>query len=477
MADTIRGAGLFIAHNALATLVEDPQRLDRMRGRFSKTPPSYQSHSSGTSTRSQSLNPPSEEQQRREWRQAQLIMKHPASRPSSQFDAQVNEQCRRTYKERYPTDSPSRFWAPGPTLERPAAEIVKKRWIEQGIWKDKWNSEDKPSGPWKHEEPLEPESEFKTDSESETVSIFSSKPRKSPTRRRKGSEEIRQIAERRPALERQRQASRPYHQFLWQVSQERERIQDEQGVGGAPADDLADVNTRAYERIKSRWMAWKIWHSKWGVLPGMWWQHERSLEEFFASDPLLAQASEPEDHGHEAIETPPRLTYGPFGLFNGPLTGLQNSNPDPLSSSPRSQRLAQSRPESSRTVQPPLQSTSAMQDDQPEEHASLAPVNPSSVTKARKRAPSLRRLRDASGEPSSSAPVPPRRSKRLQEAKLNAAQETVGIDFTDSMKDKAPSRKRGTRAGKPKTASSAKPQGISKKPRLSTTQQRASRSN
>ncbi|KAI1292604.1 hypothetical protein F5Y03DRAFT_18916 [Xylaria venustula] len=477
MADTIRGDGLFMAHNALATLVEDPQRLDCMRARFSEPPPSYQSHSSRTPSRSQSPNPPSEEQQRREWRQAQLTLEHPASLPSSQFDAQVGEECRWVYKERYPTHSPPPSWAPGPTFERPAVETVKKRWIKQGMWKDEWNNKNKPSGRWKHEEPLEPESESKTDSEAEaeTESIFISKRRKSSARRRKGNEEIRQIAERRPVLEREREASRPYHQFLWQVSQERERIQDEQGVGGTPAEDLADVNTRAYERIKSRWMRWGVWHSKWGVLPGMWWKHERPLEELIAGDPVLAQANEPENHGHEATETPPRAL--PRGLFGGLSAGLQNSNGNPLSLSPRSQRLAQNRPESSRTVQRPLQSTKAIRDARPEAHAYLAPLNPSSVAKARKRAPALRRLRNASGEPSSSAPMPPRRSKRLQEAKLEAAQDTIGIAFTDSLKDKAPSMQRGIIAGKPKTASSAKPQGISKKPRLSTTQHRASRSN
>lgn len=35
MADPFRGDGLFTAHNALAALVQDPQRLDRARARFS----------------------------------------------------------------------------------------------------------------------------------------------------------------------------------------------------------------------------------------------------------------------------------------------------------------------------------------------------------------------------------------------------------------------------------------------------------
>ena len=42
-----------------------------------------------------------------------------------------------------------------------AHENVKKRWIEQGIWNNKWNKF--ASGRWKHEEPLELESESEMD--------------------------------------------------------------------------------------------------------------------------------------------------------------------------------------------------------------------------------------------------------------------------------------------------------------------------
>ena len=49
------------------------------------------------------------------------------------------------------------------TFKEEASETVRKRWDEQGIWNDKWNPF--AYGRWKHEEPLELESESETDLE------------------------------------------------------------------------------------------------------------------------------------------------------------------------------------------------------------------------------------------------------------------------------------------------------------------------
>lgn len=46
-------------------------------------------------------------------------------------------------------------------------------------------------------------------------------------RRPKSTEELQRIVERRPLREREREASRPFHQFIYQVSRESEWIQDE----------------------------------------------------------------------------------------------------------------------------------------------------------------------------------------------------------------------------------------------------------
>ena len=40
-----------------------------------------------------------------------------------------------------------------------------------------------------------------------------------------------------------------------------------------------DINTTAYERLKSAWTRRGIWNNKWGVLPAMSWKHEEPFEE------------------------------------------------------------------------------------------------------------------------------------------------------------------------------------------------------
>lgn len=135
MADIIRGDRLLRADRALAVLVENPQRLDHARGRFSESPPSYKSHLSHNSTRSQSPNPPSEEQKRREERKWQLTREHRASFPSNQFDAEKSEEIDRLYEA---NRNRSRRQPAGISIYKLAEENVKIRWVEQGIWNEKW---------------------------------------------------------------------------------------------------------------------------------------------------------------------------------------------------------------------------------------------------------------------------------------------------------------------------------------------------
>jgi hypothetical protein len=49
-------------------------------------------------------------------------------------------------------------------------------------------------------------------------------------------------------------ASRLFHQFIYQVSKERERIQINLPDGAASASASADINTRAYENVKCIWV-------------------------------------------------------------------------------------------------------------------------------------------------------------------------------------------------------------------------------
>ena len=53
-------------------------------------------------------------------------------------------------------------------------------------------------------------------------------------------------------------AARPYHQFVYQISKERERIQEESENGEGA--DAADINTMAYKNVKNTWNGrWGIW--------------------------------------------------------------------------------------------------------------------------------------------------------------------------------------------------------------------------
>ncbi len=225
--DTLRGDGLARAQRAPDGLEGDPQKLNRERQRFDDPPPPYKSDRSGTMTRSTSPNPTSEEQRRRQERRVQLGREREASFPRDQFSAQRSEEKNRILKTY--TDGTCRLHV-GDNYYEIAYENVKKRWVEQGIWNNKWNKF--ASGRWKHEEPIELESE--TDSEAVTFPpLFSFFPEESQSkpRRPKSDDEKRRIAERRVVREREREASRPYHQFTYQTSKERERVQEESTSG------------------------------------------------------------------------------------------------------------------------------------------------------------------------------------------------------------------------------------------------------
>ncbi|CAG9945524.1 unnamed protein product [Clonostachys rosea f. rosea IK726] len=226
MANNIRGWGLFGPAPVPGALFESPERLDREGGQSSEPPPPYRSRSSHNpdlfrgSNLFPSPEPPSEEQRLRderrflegqrlrdeqrlleeqrlrENRKWELMEEHRASFPCNQFlDEWIEEMDRIEEASQNQTDSDP--------IERRFLvwENVKTRWVEQGIWNEKWTDVSEMVR-WKHEEPLELESESEDDLAAE------GEPR-------------------RLVREREREASRPFHQFVYQVSKERERIQDE----------------------------------------------------------------------------------------------------------------------------------------------------------------------------------------------------------------------------------------------------------
>lgn len=296
MAGTIQGFGLLRADAALAALAQDPQRLNQERDRFSESPPSYRSQLSLDSTVSQST-PRDEEQDRVDRRMFQLIGEQEASFPRDQFDAQASEEYNRLEKPRI---SGCVF---DEHIQEIAEDTIRKRWVEQGIWDDRWES--LPSGLWKHQMPLKPRSDPEADAESPEFSFSAERAEAKPPGPK--TDEIRCVAERRAAQARERDASRPFHQFIYQLSTERKLIQDEMNLRDRKAPDVPDpnlpvgssvhhpqnksggqgamvltppdINTMAYEKVKNTWMKRGIWDRKWGVLPGMSWKHEQNTED------------------------------------------------------------------------------------------------------------------------------------------------------------------------------------------------------
>ena len=207
--------------------------------------------------------PLSEEQEERRYK---LELKHRASDSYHQFGHQIEDE------EKWIVDMNRRLRILDYSALGMAGGNVRRRWVQQGIWNNKWKLF--PHGKWKREKPLELESESETDPEGEPPPYSFLRPKTKP-RRQKSDEEKRRIAERRVVQERDREASRSYHQFVYQISKERERIQDESSrVESSAGVVSANINTRAYDSVRDTWTRRGIWDDRWGLLPGMAWRHE-----------------------------------------------------------------------------------------------------------------------------------------------------------------------------------------------------------
>jgi hypothetical protein len=441
-ANDIRGAGLVYTFQALGDLEEDPLHLDRVRRRYDDAPPPYRSspsNPSGTPTRSASPVTLSEQQRQSERRRWKLKKERDASFPYSQFDAQHHEERKRLW-DADPRSRGLRLPQPGGPDDKMAFKTVKNRWKEQCIWKNEWNNKYRPDGRWKHEEPLELESESHSEAESSApISLFGPP---QPKRKPKSDEEKRRIAERRVARqreqEREREASRPYHQFIYQISKERERIEKEStSVEGT---ETADINTKAYENVKNTWIKRGIWNQRWGVLPGMSWKHEEPLEQVADNDPVPIQNAPLVNH--RVVEVVPRSIFGPPAT-DGP-SHRQESSIVNGSQQVEYERVVSSSLENGHAEQPPSTSSSPLADgvahhpamrpalrsskqkpsrkDLSATNASLGPVHSTKISKpARKKRSGPSQQPNTSQMISSDDPqlsstdhTTPRRSKRLE---------------------------------------------------------------
>ena len=180
----------------------------------------------GTTTRSESSEHSEDEQHRRDVRRTKLMREHNSSRVLQQFETRAEEEAERI----------RRVESPGTTAKyvnaaiylRCARETVEEAWMEQGIYDQSWPPKPNPRLRL-HEQPLDSDLESGTDKEEEGlprdigVGLFGPL----PGRPAKSESEERSIEERRIIRECYREPSRPFFQFVYQISRERERLLDE----------------------------------------------------------------------------------------------------------------------------------------------------------------------------------------------------------------------------------------------------------
>ena len=264
---------------------------DLARRRFSRSPPSLPS---ALSTEYEESKPPSPGEQLENKEREELEN----SRAGAQFQIQILDELDRMHvaRDKGLLQQRSLFdW------EEAAEANVKYRWMQQGIWDERWASE--PTKIWKHELqdsqlPVRPSKSVEDDAV-----------RKSRTKRKRQDSDLegeyRETI--RSAVDFQnRQSSRPCYQFLYQFCKEREWIN--MGLSMEDQGQSANLDSRAYENLKSRWIRDGLWDDDWTTIPGTWWRHERPqkfqspYEEIRRVDALKATRI-------EEAERPPRWYF------------------------------------------------------------------------------------------------------------------------------------------------------------------------
>lgn len=302
--------------------------------RFSRSPPRV---SSVPSTAYDESQPPSPGEQLRDKEGKELER----STADAQFVTQIeDEEGRiRAARDKNLLQHPDSF-----DLEEAAEANVKYRWIQQGIWDKRWDGQ--PYKRWKHE--------LKIPQPLARLSKIVKKNMLETKQRRKHAdleEEYHEIV--RCAVDYQsQQSSRPCYQFLYQVCQQREWIKMGLSEQDQDRDQETDLDTRAYEVVKSRWVRDDIWDDDWTFVPGTSWRHERPRK---APDPhgTYRWDNDYKAANIERAERPPRW------YFMAPTAPLTRINWPPIwPGSPE----AASNPSSPSTSEPTSKVTPPAQD-------------------------------------------------------------------------------------------------------------------
>ncbi|EXF86239.1 hypothetical protein CFIO01_02298 [Colletotrichum fioriniae PJ7] len=267
MGETIRGAGLLKADLMLATIAENPDRLENERRRFAMSVQSNSSQSQN-STRSQSSEPANDDKQRQEQELWRVREQYYASSPFRQFEVQKEAELLRLLK----AEEESTMTQPaGVDFHQLADDNVRERWKLQGIWNQRWGTT-KEAWKWKHED-------SGPTTKATATAVGTGLFRRPYTRSMKTLKTMRQSTteeERSKSCDSDRDASRPFNQFIHQMFEEYKRTRsfNESNVFG----DEPDIYTRIYEAIRAAWIERGIWDVRWGMLPGLSWKHEESLD-------------------------------------------------------------------------------------------------------------------------------------------------------------------------------------------------------
>lgn len=305
--------------------------------RFSRSPPRVPSV---PSTEYEESEPPSPTAQLQDKESRELRN----SDADAQFAIQIKDELGRirAARDKGLLQHPNLF-----DLEEAAEANVKYRWIQQGIWDERWVSQ--PYKIWKHELQDHPSPMGPSDSVKEGGAT------KLKTRHKRKHSELEEEYHgmvRRAFDYQNQQSSRPCYQFLYQFCQEREWTK--MGLSNQDQDQQTNLDTRAYETVKLRWIRDGIWDDDWTFIPGTSWRHERPRKTL---DP---QKRHHEDDARQAArieraERPPRwYSMAPVAL----LTRINWPTRQPVSLEAASDPSSPSILEPSSEVKPSLRSRS-----------------------------------------------------------------------------------------------------------------------
>ncbi len=305
---------------ALQRFQDDPEGLAQERRQYSESPPPYPS---GDTTKPPSPAPPLSEADRRIQRQHDRLQSVPYWQYVNQRRKEkerIIEQIERRRERRKETLPYNRKL----DLATNAEINIANNWIEQGIWNKNWTGY--PFGRWKHEEPLEDETEAQPEQDPPFRALFRpASHQRRPSTPPKISEE--QLAVR----EREAAASRPLPQFRYQISKEHKWLEDE--FWHEEFTGLVDIDAVAYENIKNSWIEQKIWNPIWGDEPGTAWMHEEPEKDELDVCPAPEAVSTDEtdvaddaEHALRPIFERGVLSLSPTQLSDGDRVSSNNSS-------------------------------------------------------------------------------------------------------------------------------------------------------